>query len=68
MFQQDFNPRSRVGNDNSGSDCIEIEKNFNPRSRVGNDHPPVSPASTSANISIHVPTWGPTVSSVQADH
>ena len=35
-----FNPRSRVGNDNSSGIRDESEVHFNPRSRVGNDaHP-----------------------------
>ena len=34
-----FNPRSRVGNDESTSSCdVNWKKHFNPRSRVGNDY------------------------------
>ena len=32
-----FNPRSRVGNDNAFARVASLPRNFNPRSRVGND-------------------------------
>ena len=34
---QDFNPRSRVGNDQVEQAFKEYTSDFNPRSRVGND-------------------------------
>ena len=34
---ENFNPRSRVGNDNKIDDLVGLKINFNPRSRVGND-------------------------------
>ena len=37
MILQNFNPRSRVGNDESGECLFNTVVDFNPRSRVGND-------------------------------
>ena len=58
-WKSDFNPRSRVGNDDVAFAQSCLETDFNPRSRVGND-------GTSEClielifISIHVPAWGTT--------
>ena len=36
-YSENFNPRSRVGNDSDGVTVTYPSGNFNPRSRVGND-------------------------------
>ena len=54
-----FNPRSRVGNDNDSEGILYCMLNFNPRSRVGNDHI-LRFGSDVGSISIHVPAWGTT--------
>ena len=59
-MQINFNPRSRVGNDDKQAhEGFYSGRNFNPRSRVGNDivkHFSVC----QFYISIHVPAWGTT--------
>ena len=55
----DFNPRSRVGNDDYKKEIIEMINDFNPRSRVGNDRV-TNARGRYSKISIHVPAWGTT--------
>ena len=54
-----FNPRSRVGNDQSYNLTLNSSTDFNPRSRVGNDWDKGLPGQR-YQISIHVPAWGTT--------
>ena len=54
-----FNPRSRVGNDNSLFRFMVSYPYFNPRSRVGNDLFRNCMCAFDI-ISIHVPAWGTT--------
>ena len=62
---QYFNPRSRVGNDQGRRrNCKADSHNFNPRSRVGNDAFAGAVKIGSDFISIHVPAWGTTPSSM----
>ena len=56
-----FNPRSRVGNDNSLFRFMVSYPYFNPRSRVGNDLFRNCMCAFDI-ISIHVPAWGTTFS------
>ena len=54
-----FNPRSRVGNDECFDVFVRAFVDFNPRSRVGNDAI-INASDDDYNISIHVPAWGTT--------
>ena len=58
-----FNPRSRVGNDQSPGNRKESVLDFNPRSRVGNDVV-MTYDDYAYGISIHVPAWGTTVTAI----
>ena len=55
-----FNPHSRVGNDEFKDRTVALLRNFNPRSRVGNDEDRDATAEEAERISIHVPAWGTT--------
>ena len=58
-----FNPRSLVGNDSQYQPVLRSLQDFNPRSLVGNDGE--SSLETQIYIiSIHVPSWGTTLSAV----
>ena len=59
-LRNNFNPRSRVGNDTTSPGLASSVKHFNPRSRVGNDQWRTG-HSRFAYISIHVPAWGTTM-------
>ena len=65
LVDNDFNPRSRVGNDLFSRCILNIAGNFNPRSRVGNDENGGGTGSD-RTISIHVPAWGTTAKSNNA--
>ena len=56
-----FNPRSRVGNDDELVIDAYFDIHFNPRSRVGNDGY-LARVWEYCYISIHVPAWGTTSS------
>ena len=60
-YPRNFNPRSRVGNDNATVLRHMDMLHFNPRSRVGNDDAQFSCDQWGFKISIHVPAWGTTV-------
>ena len=57
-----FNPRSLVGNDAALYTLVPYCADFNPRSLVGNDVSPIV-FSLPFSISIHVPSWGTTITS-----
>ena len=56
MILQNFNPRSRVGNDSPPGSMGRPDSDFNPRSRVGNDEA-LTQLQQGTTISIHVPAW-----------
>ena len=60
VFQSYFNPRSLVGNDRFSLTFRGNTYHFNPRSLVGNDITS-SDLSAGIDISIHVPSWGTTI-------
>ena len=60
----DFNPRSRVGNDNNNRATKRTAIYFNPRSRVGNDRCKRHCYCHDKFISIHVPAWGTTTACI----
>jgi len=56
-----FNPRARMGRDNSFAGLPPSIKRFNPRARMGRDRAN-SCQSNLLKVSIHAPAWGATVS------
>ena len=56
---RNFNPRSRMGSDNSRNTTAAGKINFNPRSRMGSDRGRLRPLRL-PRISIHAPAWGAT--------
>jgi len=54
-----FNPRARVGRDNTGAAVAHKVKSFNPRARVGRDHA-LRLSQIDNPVSIHAPAWGAT--------
>ena len=57
---ENFNPRSLVGNDGKTATSQTLPRDFNPRSLVGNDDS-YNGDYYYQSISIHVPSWGTTM-------
>ena len=64
---ENFNPRARVGRDESLSSRTTTPSYFNPRARVGRDLE-VGQALIDVGISIHAPAWGATTSHSPRQH